>query len=254
GESRFKLQNHQMQNIHSLFPGCSVQRVVTRECLLFELKKNTHLSRSFPHKPLTQLPKLFEQFHQILVGTQIATRVQAPERLPSSHKIDEDQLEKDQKQLVAEEKKRNSESRKKFKNNIDMKCIVTLKMEAKTKIRSSPKFPQMEKSRGILCGNFFLRSLKYFKIMSMIYSTQLVSGTSLIDQRDGGQTQYLLKATWRLKNGKKYPFTVKILIREFDLVSWKNILKLDAGAGYATPINWISDPQKLDQRPPKVAT
>ncbi|KNZ46196.1 hypothetical protein VP01_747g2 [Puccinia sorghi] len=41
--------NHQRQNIHSLFPGCSVQRAVTRECLLLKIKKEAHQSSSFPH-------------------------------------------------------------------------------------------------------------------------------------------------------------------------------------------------------------
>ncbi|KNZ56145.1 hypothetical protein VP01_2485g2, partial [Puccinia sorghi] len=47
GRPRAELQNHQRQNIHSLFLGCSVQRVVTRECFLLDSKKNTHLCRGF---------------------------------------------------------------------------------------------------------------------------------------------------------------------------------------------------------------
>ncbi|KNZ57363.1 hypothetical protein VP01_2178g1 [Puccinia sorghi] len=35
----------------NLFPGCSVQKTVTRECLLLELKKDTYLSRIFTVKP-----------------------------------------------------------------------------------------------------------------------------------------------------------------------------------------------------------
>ncbi|KNZ57705.1 hypothetical protein VP01_2094g2 [Puccinia sorghi] len=38
------------QKIHSLFPGCSVQRSVTRECFLFGLKKDAHQCRSFLHQ------------------------------------------------------------------------------------------------------------------------------------------------------------------------------------------------------------
>ncbi|KNZ55275.1 hypothetical protein VP01_2722g2 [Puccinia sorghi] len=40
-------KNHSRQNICSLFPGCSVQRAVIRECLLLDSKKDTHLSRCF---------------------------------------------------------------------------------------------------------------------------------------------------------------------------------------------------------------
>ncbi|KNZ48867.1 hypothetical protein VP01_5359g1 [Puccinia sorghi] len=46
GESSFRITKG--QNIQSLFPGCSVQRAVTRECLLLGIKKDTHHSSSYP--------------------------------------------------------------------------------------------------------------------------------------------------------------------------------------------------------------
>ncbi|KNZ49715.1 hypothetical protein VP01_4832g1, partial [Puccinia sorghi] len=43
-----------LQKIHSLFPGCSVKRAVTRECLLLGIEKDTYQSSSFPHYILRQ--------------------------------------------------------------------------------------------------------------------------------------------------------------------------------------------------------
>ncbi|KNZ61670.1 uncharacterized protein VP01_13727g1, partial [Puccinia sorghi] len=44
GESSFKITKR--QNIHSLFPCCSVQRAVKRERLLLGIKKDNHQSRT----------------------------------------------------------------------------------------------------------------------------------------------------------------------------------------------------------------
>ncbi|KNZ45187.1 hypothetical protein VP01_83g5 [Puccinia sorghi] len=70
-----KLQNHHRQNIHSLFPGCSVQRAVTRECLLLVIKKETYHSKFSAVKPKstqytseedTQLPtEMVFSFHNV---------------------------------------------------------------------------------------------------------------------------------------------------------------------------------------------
>ena len=93
-------------------------------------------------EPQTRLPQIFEQFHQILAGTHVATKVQAPQvkektkgrpahkkcasnstkRAPSSHEIVEAQSQKEKIKLAAEEKKRKfttsqSTSRKKMKQS-----------------------------------------------------------------------------------------------------------------------------------------
>ncbi|KNZ52163.1 hypothetical protein VP01_3669g1 [Puccinia sorghi] len=109
-------------------PECSVQENMPE----FDLKEeSSRLHFILNKKTLTQLPPLLKQFHQILMAPKLLQRFRhqksrknqgnarnnkgasnSTRPLPSSHKIFKDQLEKYQKELVAEEKKRKSESSK----------------------------------------------------------------------------------------------------------------------------------------------
>ncbi|KNZ64120.1 hypothetical protein VP01_1064g2 [Puccinia sorghi] len=68
-QHRSRTSNHQRQNIHSLFPGCSVQRAVIRECLLLRVKKEAHQSSSFPH----HLLRRFFFPHRVTMSSAAAT-------------------------------------------------------------------------------------------------------------------------------------------------------------------------------------
>ncbi|KNZ50154.1 putative signal peptide protein [Puccinia sorghi] len=54
GEGRSSSESPSGRTFIVLFPGCSAQRAVTRECFLLGLKKDTHQSRSFLHYLLSR--------------------------------------------------------------------------------------------------------------------------------------------------------------------------------------------------------